>query len=57
MKMEAIEWLWLDRIAKGKLSLIAGEPGLAKSQLTLAAAATTTTGGKWPGGSMAWPAT
>ena len=50
--MEAIEWLWLDRIAKGKLTLIAGEPGLAKSQLTLRIAATTTTGGKWPGGSM-----
>jgi hypothetical protein len=30
---EKIEWLWLGRIALGKLTLIGGEPGLGKSQI------------------------
>lgn len=39
---QPVEWLWPGRIALGKLSLIAGLPGLGKSQLTafLAAAVT-----------------
>jgi len=45
---EKIEWLWPSRIAIGKLTLIAGEPGLGKSQVALRIAATVTTGGKWP---------
>jgi putative DNA primase/helicase len=46
---EKIEWLWPGRIAIGKLTLIAGEPGLGKSQVTLRIAAAVTTGDKWPG--------
>jgi RecA/RadA recombinase len=45
---EKIEWLWPGRIAIGKLTLIAGEPGLGKSQLAIAIASAVTTGGKWP---------
>ena len=45
---EKIEWLWLGRIALGKLTLIGGEPGLGKSQITAALAATVPTGGTWP---------
>ena len=31
IKMEKIEWLWPERIARGKLAVIAGNPGLGKS--------------------------
>jgi hypothetical protein len=45
---EKVEWLWPDRVAIGKLALIAGEPGLGKSQVSIAIAAAVTTGGFWP---------
>jgi RecA/RadA recombinase len=45
---EKIEWLWPGRISIGKLTLIAGEPGLGKSQITLRIAAAVTNGEKWP---------
>src|SRR5262249_59931691 len=44
------EWLWPGRIAVGKLTLVAGEAGLGKSQVSIAMASTVTTGGGWPGG-------
>ena len=43
-----IRWLWPGRIARGKVSMIAGHPGLGKSQITAALAAVVTTGGRWP---------
>ncbi len=49
IEMRSIEWLWPGRAAIGKLTLIAGEPGLGKSQLAVALAAAVTTGGRWPG--------
>jgi hypothetical protein len=45
---EPVEWLWPGRIALGKLTLIAGEAGLGKSQVSIAMAAAVTTGGEWP---------
>src|SRR4051794_28634333 len=36
---QPIEWVWPGRIARGKLTLIAGEPGLGKSQVTCEVAA------------------
>jgi putative DNA primase/helicase len=45
---EPIVWIWPQRIAVGKLSIIAGDPGLGKSQLTAFLAAKVTTGGQWP---------
>lgn len=48
---EPIKWLWPQRLALGKLSLIAGQPGLGKSQLTALMAATVSQGLKWPDGS------
>ena len=45
---EPIRWLWPHRIAIGKLTILAGEPGLGKSQLTGWIAAAVTTGGPWP---------
>ncbi len=45
---QEITWLWRDRIAVGKVTVIAGPPGLGKSQLTAYLAANVTTGGVWP---------
>jgi putative DNA primase/helicase len=45
---EKIEWLWPHRIARGKHTCFAGEPGTGKSQLTIAIVAAVTTGGNWP---------
>src|SRR6516165_3905502 len=45
-----IEWLWPQRVAIGKQTLIAGEAGLGKSQIGIAMAAAVTTGGTWPCG-------
>jgi hypothetical protein len=47
---EPITWLWPNRIAIGKQTLIAGDPGLGKSQLTAFLTAVVTTGGEWPCG-------
>lgn len=43
-----VRWLWTGRIARGKVSLIAGHPGLGKSQITASLAAIVSTGGFWP---------
>jgi hypothetical protein len=48
IESKPIDWLWLGRIARGKLTMVAGNPGLGKSQLTAAIASTATTGGTWP---------
>jgi len=50
---EPIRWLWPNRFALGKLALVAGAPGLGKSQLMCAMAAAVTTGGTWPDGTDA----
>src|SRR5258706_13251727 len=46
--MKNIPWLWPGKFAKGKLGVIAGDPGVGKSQVTMSIAATVTTGGAWP---------
>lgn len=45
---EPISWLWPGRIARGKVTLIAGDPGLGKSQLTAALAACVSSAERWP---------
>lgn len=45
---ERVRWLWPHRIALGKLALIAGDPGLGKSLITLDAAARVSRGTPWP---------
>jgi len=45
-----IDWLWPERIAAGKLTLIAGAPDGGKSQIAANIAATISTGGAWPFG-------
>ncbi len=48
IKPKPINWLWPGRIACGKVTLIAGDPGLGKSQITAYLAGIVTTGGHWP---------
>lgn len=43
-----VRWLWHGRIARGKVSMLAGHPGLGKSQVCLSLAAIVSTGGLWP---------
>jgi hypothetical protein len=45
---ESIAWLWPGRIPVGKLTLLAGDPGLGKSMLTLDIAARVSRGSAWP---------
>jgi hypothetical protein len=51
--MKAVDWLWTGRVARGKVTLLAGDPGLAKSQVTLDIAARISTGERWPDGGTA----
>ncbi|HVB13763.1 MAG TPA: AAA family ATPase [Candidatus Dormibacteraeota bacterium] len=44
-----VSWLWRDRVAKGRLSLVIGHPGEGKSWLTMAVAASLTLGVALPG--------
>src|SRR5215472_9927237 len=50
IQSEKVEWLWHARIARGKHTCIAGEPGTGKSQLSIAIIAAVTTGDQWPCG-------
>jgi putative DNA primase/helicase len=48
IEAKPIRWLWPSRIARGKVSMIAGNPGLGKSQVTVSMAAVVSTGSAWP---------
>jgi hypothetical protein len=48
IEAKPINWLWPGRIARGKLTIIAGNPGLGKSQITASIAAVATTGDAGP---------
>lgn len=48
IQAKPIRWLWKGRIARGKVSMLAGNPGLGKSQITASLAAIVSTGGVWP---------
>src|SRR5262249_11736571 len=50
IELEPLDWLWCGRLARGKHTCIAGEPGTGKSQLSIFIAATITRGGEWPCG-------
>jgi putative DNA primase/helicase len=45
---QPVRWVWPGRIARGKVTMLAGDPGVGKSQLALAIAAIVTIGGEWP---------
>ncbi len=45
---EPIEWLWRGRVARGKVTLVVGDPGAGKSFVTLGLSAAVTTGHALP---------
>ena len=50
IKPEPVEWLWENWIAAGKIQMIAGEAGTAKTTLAIKLAADLTRGDSWPDG-------
>lgn len=48
VQAEPVRWLWPGRIARGKVTMLAGHPGLGKSQLCASLASAITAGGLWP---------
>lgn len=48
VQAEPVSWLWPNRIAVGKLTLLAGDPSLGKSLLTLDLASRISRGTAWP---------
>jgi len=48
IEAKPIRWLWPGRIARGKVSIIAGHPGVGKSQITAYIAGVVTNGETWP---------
>ncbi len=45
---QSINWLWPQRIARGKITLLCGDPGLGKSFITVDLTARVSTGASWP---------
>jgi putative DNA primase/helicase len=50
VEMRAVDRYWRARLAAGKHTALAGDPGAGKSSVTIAIAAAFTTGGAWPCG-------
>ncbi len=48
IQTQPIQWLWPERFALGKLSMIVGDPDVGKSLLTLAIASVVSKGCEWP---------
>lgn len=50
---ESVSWLWPSRLARGKLTLLVGDPGVGKSFVMLDVSARISTGREWPDGGRA----
>src|SRR5207248_3191418 len=50
---EDVDWVWPGRYARGKYTLISGEPGVGKTYLVTDSAARITRVGRWPDGAPA----
>lgn len=50
IEVKDVNWLWPYRFARGKISIIAGNPGIGKSQITAYMAGNITNGRDWPDG-------
>jgi hypothetical protein len=48
-----VEWLWVGRLARGKVTLNGGDPGLGKTQVGLDILARISVGSEWPDGGTA----
>src|SRR5713101_604585 len=55
LEAEHVRWLWQGRLAFGKLTSMVGQEDRRKSFLCATIAATTNTGGEWPGGGRSEP--
>jgi putative DNA primase/helicase len=53
IKQRQVDWIWSGRIARGKQTLIGGEPGAGKSQIVINVIARITRGLPWPDGATA----
>jgi hypothetical protein len=53
IKPEPIRWLWSGWLARGKMHIIAGQPGAGKTTLAMKMAAAVSCGGRWPDGNRA----
>jgi len=49
VQAEHVSWLWFQRVARGKVTMVEGDPGIGKSTMTLAIAAAETRGYGLPG--------
>jgi putative DNA primase/helicase len=52
---QAIQWVWPGWIARGRIAILAGQPGAGKTTLALEFAAIISSGGRWPNGARAKP--
>ena len=53
IRARPVEWLWRDYLARGKLTLLGGDPSAGKSLLSLDIAATISKeGSRWPSGAL-----
>jgi Bifunctional DNA primase/polymerase, N-terminal/AAA domain len=52
---EAVDWLWPRRLARGKLTLVIGEPGGGKTYFVIDCGARVTRGAPWPDGTAPAP--
>lgn len=53
MHPQPMNWLWDGYFARGKMTLLAGEPGTGKTTIAMSIGATVTQGGIWPDGTVA----
>src|SRR5262245_36407175 len=52
-EMTRVDWLWFNRLARGKLTMLAGDSALGKSQISICLTAALTKAGEWPDGDPA----
>ncbi len=50
VQIKPIDWLWKNRLAKGKVTALAGDGGLGKTTVLLDISARTSRGDVWPDG-------
>lgn len=52
LSIRATRWLWDGWLARGEMHILGGAPSTGKTTITLSMAATMSTGGRWPDGSI-----
>jgi hypothetical protein len=57
VRAQKVDWLWSNRVPRGEITLLEGDPGVGKSMLTAALAAAVTSGQALPGDDPTEPGT